>query len=397
MRIAMIGSRGVPASYGGIERHVEEIGARLADRGHEVTVFTRPGYVAPDLHEYRGMRLRSVPAPSSKHMEAFVHSGLAAAAATSSRYDVVHFHAIGPGMFTPVSRYVGRQTVVQTIHGLDHERAKWGRAASTLMRTASWTSQHVPHAVIGCSRDLAAHYARVIGDRAYHVANGVTAPDPATADGSVLAELGLRPQRYIVFVGRLVPEKAPDVLVRAFRRLADPDVALVLVGGSSHTDDYTASLRELAAGDPRVVLPGYVYGARLTALYSSAAAFALPSLLEGLPLTLLEGASYGLPIVASDIPPHREVLHHDALGSRLVPPGDDRALEHALQEVLADQERAQARAADVRSSVLSEYSWDTAAEQTLAVYEEARVRAHATRRARHARHASETQTLTGSR
>lgn len=397
MRIAMIGCRGVPASYGGIERHVEEIGARLVERGHDVTVFTRPGYVPADLHEYRGMELRSVPTPRTKHMEAFVHSGLAAAVATSRRYDVVHFHAIGPGVFAPLSRYVGRQTVVQTIHGLDHERAKWGRAASTLMRAASWTSRHAPHAVIGCSRDLAAHYAQTMGDRAHYVPNGVTCPDLDAADDSVLAELGLAPQQFLVFVGRFVPEKAPDVLIRAFGAIADPEVALVLVGGSSHTDDYTATLQQLAARDSRVVLPGYVYGGRLTALYRHAAAFVLPSLLEGLPLTLLEAASYGLPIVASDIPPHREVLRDDTVGSRFVAPGDERALTRALREVLEARDPARARASEVRASVLSEYSWNTAAERTLAVYEEACGRARAHQRTQHAQHASETRALTGSR
>ena len=393
----MIGCRGVPATYGGIERHVEEIGVRLVERGHAVTVFTRPGYVSRELREHRGMHLRSVPTPSTKHMEAFVHSGLAAAVAVPGRYDIVHFHAIGPGVFTPLSRYVGRQTVVQTIHGLDHERAKWGRAASALMRTASWTSQHVPHAVIGCSRALAARYERVMGDRAHYVPNGVNAPEVGPTDDSMLTELGVHPRRYLLFVGRFVPEKAPDVLVRAFARIADPDVALVLVGGSGHTDDYTATLRELAARDPRVLMPGYVYGARLTALYRNAAAFVLPSKLEGLPLTLLEAASYGLPVVASDIPPHREVVHDDGPGSRLVAPNDEVALTNALQEALIEPEAARHRAEALRSAVLSEYSWDTAAERTLAVYDDARSRAHADRRNRYAERASETCTLSESR
>src|SRR5678815_2659627 len=145
-----------------------------------------------------------------------------------------------------------------------------------------------------------------------HIVNGTpeVTPRPAAA---ITERWGLTRGSYVLSVGRLVPEKAPEHLLAAFADVPG-DTRLVLAGGSSHTDEYVSELHSMAAADPRVIMAGYVFGAELEELYSNAAAFVLPSLLEGLPLTLLEAASYGVPIVVSDIPPHLEVVAHDAPG-----------------------------------------------------------------------------------
>jgi glycosyltransferase involved in cell wall biosynthesis len=183
----------------------------------------------------------------------------------------------------------------------------------------------------------------------------------------ITTRFGLAGGDYLLFVGRLVPEKAPDLLVRAFRRVPG-DVRLVVAGGSSFTDRYTDELAALAAGDERVVLPGYVYGDTLAELYANAAAFVLPSHLEGLPLTVLEAASYGTPVVASAIGPHVEILGADGPGRRLVSPGDEGALAEALQRALEANDKERAGAAELRETVLAEYSWDRAADATEALY-----------------------------
>ncbi len=178
---------------------------------------------------------------------------------------------------------------------------------------------------------------------------------------------GLEAGRYLLFVGRLVPEKAPDLLLRAFRQVQG-DHRLVLAGGSSFTEDYLATLRRLAAEDPRVMLPGYVFGAELATLYRNAAAFVLPSFLEGLPLTLLEAVSYGTPVVASAIAPHVEVLGADRPGGRLVAPGDEEQLARVLTQVLASPDDERSGAASLRDDVLHAYDWDAAAEATEELY-----------------------------
>jgi glycosyltransferase involved in cell wall biosynthesis len=366
LRIAMIGARGVPATFGGIERHVEELGARLVARGHEVTVFCRTNYGRTDPGGHRGMRLRSAPTVGTKHLDAIVHSGISTLGAMAAPFDVLHYHAIGPGMLAVLPRFLSRSGVVLTVHGRDDQRGKWGRGAKAVLGAAGWLSARVPDATIVVGRHLERYYHDAHGRRAVYVPNGVLAARPRPADGT-LARLGLLPGRYLLFVGRLVPEKAPDLLLQAFRRLPG-DHRLVLAGDSSFSDRFTGGLRELAAGDPRVVLPGYVYGAQLQELYSNAAAFVLPSLLEGLPLTLLEAASYGLPVVVSSIPPHLEVLGSAGPGRRLHRPGDGDELLAALAQVLADPRVERAGATGLRDQVLRTYCWDDATERTEAVY-----------------------------
>jgi glycosyltransferase involved in cell wall biosynthesis len=362
----MIGARGVPATFGGIERHVEELGAQLAERGHQVTIFCRSNYGQAGLDRHRGMRLRRLPTVGTKHLDAIVHSGLATAAAMREPFDVLHYHAIGPGMLALAPRYLSRARVVLTVHGRDDQRAKWGPAARAMLGTAAWLSARVPDATVVVGRHLEDYYRQAHGRQAVYVPNGVRAHLPRPPNGA-LTRLGLAPRRYLLFVGRLVPEKAPDLLVRAFGGVPG-DHRLVLAGDSSFTDGYTASLRRLAARDPRVVLAGYVYGAELEELYSNAAGFVLPSLLEGLPLTLLEAAAAGLPVVASAIPPHLEVLGEAGPGRRLVPPGDPDRLLGALQRLLADPSAERSGAAALRDRVLRTYCWDRAAERTEAVY-----------------------------
>ena len=369
-RIAFIGQRGVPATIGGIEHHVEEIGSRLVARGHDVTVFSRSNYTARHLIEHRGMHVRYIPTAPTKHLEALVHSGLSTAAAMApgpNRADILHFHAIGPSVFTPLPRALTRRGVVLTIHGLDYDRDKWGVGARAALRSAGWISAHVPHATITVSRNLADYYLRRYGREAHYIPNGVAAP--VHRPPRVITErFGLHGGDYALFLGRLVPEKAPDLLLRAFRRV-DTAARLVIAGGSSFTDRYVQELEAAAARDSRVLMVGPVRGELLDELYTNAALFVLPSSLEGLALTLLEAASYRLPIVASDIPPNREVLGSDGPGGRLVPSGDEAALAQALATTLGALDDARNGACRLGDRVIAEYDWDEVTDATEAVYE----------------------------
>jgi glycosyltransferase involved in cell wall biosynthesis len=367
LKIAMIGQRGVPASFGGVERHVEELGARLAEQGHEVVVFCRHGYSEDEPTTYRGMELVHVRTVDSKHLESIVASATSTLGTIGRDFDVVHFHAVGPGLFAPFVRLLTRARVVQTIHGLDGERAKWGPLASVLLRFATWLSAKVPHATIVVSKALQEAYRERYGSETEYIANGTPEVEPREAS-AITERWGLTKGSYVLAVGRLVPEKAPEHLLAAFADVPG-DVRLVLAGGSSHTDEYVADLEARAAADPRVIMAGYVYGTVLEELYANAAVFVLSSLLEGLPLTLLEAASYGCSIVASDIPPHLEVIGASGPGARVFPAGDVHQLTKAITEALQappDEERAGAEA--LSELVRRTYSWDTAAAETDAVY-----------------------------
>jgi glycosyltransferase involved in cell wall biosynthesis len=365
LRIAMIGQRGVPATFGGIEHHVEELGARLVERGHEVTVYCRTNYGDDHPAEHRGMLLHHLPTVSSKHLDAIAHSGLATLAAIGSHHDVIHYHAIGPGLAAPLPRMLSRSRVVLTVHGLDDERAKWGKGARSVLRGAQWMSAHVPNATIAVSRSLSDYYATHHHRSAVYIPNGVSRGVGRPPEA--IRHFGLEPGGYVLFVGRFVPEKSPDLLIRAFRDLDGP-LKLVLAGGSAYTDDYATELQRLAAADPRVVFTGYAYGDALEGLYSNAAAFVLPSALEGLPLTLLEAASHGTPVVASDIAPHLEVLGKERAGQRLFASGDPASLTAALERSLSDPARERAGSARFRDRILAGYSWERAVLATESVY-----------------------------
>lgn len=358
----MIGCRGVPATYGGIERHVEEVGARLAGRGHEVTVFTRPGYVGDrSVGEHRGMRTVALATIGTKHLEALSHSALAVLQAVRQRHDVYHFHALGPGLFTSVARAVGRGRVVLTVHGLDSERAKWSPVAAACLRLAEKVAVRSAHGLVVVAPGLVEHYRTTFGIDATFIRNGVTASSSSRSVPSA--------ERVVLFVGRLTPEKGPHLLIEAFRRIDDPDLRLVVVGGSSYTDDFVADLRAAARQDSRIELRGYVYGQDLADLYADARLFVQPSSLEGMPLTVLEASAAGAPLLVSDIDVHRSMLEPLGPGRRLFQAGSADDLEAAMRKALAaDDEDERSSARHFGDEILRRYSWDEVTDEVEQLY-----------------------------
>jgi glycosyltransferase involved in cell wall biosynthesis len=367
LKIAMLGTRGVPASFGGIEHHVEEIGSRLAARGHEVTVYSQSKYLGDArVRDHLGMRVVRVPTLPTKSLEAIAHSAMSTVAAMTRGYDVVHYHAVGPGLVAPLPRYLGRARVVQTIHGLDGDRAKWGRTAQTVLNLATWMSARVPHDTVTVSSALADHYRTRYHRSCSTIVNGVT-PRIARSAEIIRSKYGLEQGGYVLFVGRLVPEKRPDLLIKAFAEL-DTTARLVIVGGSSYTDDYVDELQRLAGRDDRVLMPGYVFGEELDEFFTNARTFVQPSALEGLPLTLLEAMGSGTPVIASDIPPHQEVVGRSRTGARLFSEGDLGSLVEALQFVDKDPDAERRAASFDAPHVARNFDWDTCVDQLEAIY-----------------------------
>jgi len=371
LRVAMVGLRAPWGTEGGVEQAVAALAPRLAASGCEVTVYCRARYntLGPGTHQ--GVRLVDVDTLYTRHLEAIVHTAAALPLALRE-HDLIHLHATGPALLSWVPRLAGRKTVV-TVHGLDWQRDKWGWIASQTLRAGAWASARFPDRVIVVGRHLQDHYRQTYGIETTCIPNGV---DPIGAPPLSAGEVeGLEPGRYLLFVGRLVPEKGLERLVAAWRG-AGASLPLVVVGGWTYSADYVKKLR--AAAPTGVIFTGPRYGIARDALLAHAAAFVYPSRVEGMPLAPLEAMAAGLPVFLSDIAPHREIL----LGE----PGEPtdhiaragpgwRVPEHAWEDALrlaaalGPEARAEAGRAG-RLRVQADFGWDKVALRTLEVYRE---------------------------
>jgi glycosyltransferase involved in cell wall biosynthesis len=367
MRIAYIGIKGLPGSFSGIETHVHELGTRLADRGHDVAAYVRANYTPKSVRRDGGMRLIHRPSIHTKHLDASVHSLIAAVDTLRTDYDIVHFHAIGPAAFSPIAR-ISRARVVTTIHRFDYLSEKWGPIARGCLRTAESVALRASDATVVIAKWLAEHY----WDRGHDVEfipNGVPLPQ-LNPGGSCLDQYDLAIGEYYLFLGRLVPEKRPHWAIQAF---LDANIQrhrkLVITGGSSATESYVRELREMANADPsRIVLTGPLFGQAKDQLLANARAFLLPSALEGLPITLLEAMSYARPCLVSAIPPHTDVIRTEQNGY-LHDPRDreDLTKEFArLDRMRLGELEAVGRVA--RETVAAEFNWEEIVDSTEALY-----------------------------
>lgn len=366
LRVAMVGLRAPWGTEGGVEAAVGQLAPRLADRGVAVTVYCRRRYntLGPGMHH--GVRLVDVDTLYSKHLEAIVHTALAAPRAAAGA-DLVHIHATGPSLLSWVPRLAGRATVV-TLHGLDWQREKWGAAATLVLRAGARSAATFPHKIIAVGAHLRDHYTERYGVTPDLIPNGV-APIPRQPLSESGVQ-GLRERGYLLFVGRLVPEKGLERLMAAYQR-AGAAVPLVIAGGATHMEAYRSHLERIAP--PGVMLVGPRYGAARDALLSHARAFVLPSTLEGFPLAALEAMASGLPVLLSDIPPHRELLAGQPGAGWIVP---DDGWDAALAEVSGLPWAAlETRGARGEAHVAEHYSWDTVADKTLDTYKAALQRA----------------------
>jgi glycosyltransferase involved in cell wall biosynthesis len=376
LSIAMIGLRGIPASYGGVERAVEELSAALVGRGHRVTVFARKAYSDQAITQHRGVDVVHLGQINTKHLEAISHTSVALGAALRSRrFDVIHLHATGPAMLSFVPRLFKVPTVA-TVQGLDWRREKWGPVASGVLRSAARASAVFPNRTIVVSRELQRHYRETFGADTAYIPNGVRL-DLRSAGSPVD---GLTPDGFVLFLGRLVPEKHVHTLISSYRHV-DTDRPLVIAGPDSHSPGYVEELQRLAAGDPRVRLIGARYGDEKTWLLKNALTFVQPSSIEGLPIALLEALGSGRFPIVSDIPENLEPVTlqtSEALGLR-VKVGSEEDLARAISEALRREDRALI-GRTLQKHVLSVYEWERIAAETEDVYRDVIRRAPAAAR-----------------
>lgn len=359
LKIAFIGGRGVIGKYSGIETYYEEVGSRLAGMGHEVTAYCR-SYFTPPMAAHRGVRIVRLPTLRTKHLETLLHTFVSTIHACFSRYDIVSYHTLGPSMFAFIPRLFGKKTVV-TVQGLDWKRGKWEGITRTVLKFCEWTSARLPDKTIVVSRTLLEHYRRQHSSQCVYVPNGTQIRQRRSA--GELRKLGLKPGQYALFLGRFSPEKNCHLLIEAFEQVETP-MKLVLAGGSSHTDDYVARLRQHESD--RIQFSDWIGGDVLEEVLTNAALFVLPSDMEGMSLALLDAMGAGVCALASDVAENREVIGGAGFTFKQ---GDTQDLRRMLELLLSDAALRETAGFRARERVVKFYLWDRVAAEVSAVYE----------------------------
>lgn len=311
MKIVVTGTRGIPGILGGVETHCEQLYPRIAEIGYDVTVIRRKSYAQDTLTEWKGVKLIDIEAPRSKHLETFIHTLRAINKARRLHADILHIHAIGPALLTPYAKLLGMKVVI-THHGPDYDRDKWGKVAKMVLKLGERLGCRYADHIIVISNTIKNHIADRCGrTRNVHLMyNGVTPPEHCSYP-EYFEKIGIEEGKYILAMCRFVPEKNLHHLIQAFVMLKQAGrihqgMKLVLAGDTDFEDEYSLHLKTMAR-ENNVVLPGFVKGRKQHALLDHASCYCLPSSHEGLPIALLEAMSYGIPVVASDIPANLEI------------------------------------------------------------------------------------------
>jgi glycosyltransferase involved in cell wall biosynthesis len=361
-RLCVTGLRGIPGVMGGVETHCEELLPRLAANAPDlqIEVLGRRPYVGDQPHRCHRVNVTPLPAPRDSHLEAIVSTAIAVIYAKQRRARALHIHAIGPAILAPLARALGLK-VVMTHHGDDYNRAKWGRFAKLVLRTGERWGLACSHRVIAVSPSLAFSLARrypAYAKKLRYIPNGAPSlRGGRVVTGDVLSRFGIAAGEFILAVGRLVPEKGFDYLIKAFRK-SGTKRKLVIAGASDHDSPFAQEIMNEA--DEQVVLVGQQSRQVLKVLYENAGLFVLPSLHEGLPIAALEAGRLATPTLLSDIRPNRDVGYSE---EHYFPAGDTNALAEKLSRPSREF------AVDPRE-IESRFDWDEIAQNTLAVYQE---------------------------
>lgn len=366
----MFGQKRIPSREGGVEIVVEELCTRMVALGHNVTCYNRGGhhvsgseYDSKRLKEYKGIRLKTVPTIEKKGLAAVSSSFFAALCCAFGRYDIVHIHAEGPAFFAWLPKLFGKKVIV-TIHGLDWQREKWKSGfGSTFIHQGEKNAVKYADEIIVLSKGVQDYFEKTYGRKTVFIPNGVS--NHIEREPQIIKnEFGLGKDEYILFLGRLVPEKGIKYLIEAFKQV-DTEKKLVIAGGSSDTREFENEMKELAKEDKRILFTGFVQGQELEELYSNAYVYVLPSDLEGMPLSLLEAMSYGNCCLVSDIPECVDVVEDKAL---IFQKSDVNSLYTKLVDICCNSSKVQSFKRTAEEFVCNKYSWNKIVKDTCCLY-----------------------------
>lgn len=371
MKIAMLGHKRIPSREGGVEVVVEELSTRMVSLGHEVTCYNRKGKHAMDknqkqnkCNEYKGVKLKKVLTIDKKGLAAMTSSFFATLKVLFSKAEIVHYHAEGPCAWMWIIKFFSRKRIIATIHGLDWQRAKWGGFATKYIKYGE--KQAVKHAdeIIVLSKNVQDYFKNTYNRETVFIPNGVNKPEVLKAN-IIKEKYNLTKDSYILFLGRMVPEKGIHYLIDAFNSIKT-NKKLVIAGGASDTDTYFHGLKKKSKNNKNIIFTGFVQGKELDELFSNAYIYCLPSDLEGMPLSLLEAMSYGNCCLTSDIPECAMVIQDKGVTFKK---SDTKDLIKKLQELCKDKKEVNKYKKDAQEYILNAFNWDEVVDKTLALYE----------------------------
>lgn len=369
LKIAMIGHKRIPSREGGIEIVVEELSTRMVKLGHQVTCYNRKGhhvsgseYDNDRLSDYKGVKLKPVWTLDKKGLAAMTSSVSASIKAAFGKYDIVHFHAEGPCAMLWLPKLFGKRCIA-TIHGLDHQRSKWGGFASKYIKFGEKVAVKYADEIIVLSNGVQDYFQSTYNRTTRFIPNGVNRP--VIREPQLIKEkFGLEKNSYILFLGRIVPEKGLQYLIEAFKQV-NTHKKLVIAGGASDTNGFMNKIKDMAKEDNRIIFTGFVQGEMLEELYSNAYAYTLPSDLEGMPLSLLEAMSYGNCCLVSDIDECAEVVEDKAV---VFKKSDVDNLIKKLQYLCDNPEQVECYKNAAADFICQKYSWDDVVDRTVDLY-----------------------------
>lgn len=360
MRIDVLGTRGFPGIQGGVERHCERLYPQMGNQS--IRVFRRKPYVKPLQNPYSNITFTDLPSTRVSGFETVLHSLLATVIAMFSSADVVHIHNIGPAMFAPLLRIAGKK-VVLTYHSANYEHDKWNAFAKAILKMSERIALTSANQIIFVNKFQMQRYSESVKRKSTYIPNGIVpvGPSPNT---NFLEQIGVRPKKYILSVGRITPEKGFDLLISAYKRL-NTDIKLVIAGAPDQDSKYLDKLKSIAGNNSNIVFSGFTDGDNLAQLYTNASAYVLASRIEGFPLVLLEAINFDLPLLVSDI----EATHLLKLSAKsYFSSNDGDALFNKLSDFLSEKDKASYKCISEKAS---DYSWESIAQKTIEVYKKA--------------------------
>lgn len=372
MKIAMIGQKRIPSREGGVEIVVEELSTRMAKLGYDVTVYNRGGKHALDknqktknLKQYKNVKIKKVLTIDKKGLAAMTSSFFGTFKILFSKADVVHYHAEGPSAMIPIIKFLSKKRIIVTIHGLDWQRAKWGGFATKYIKFGERMAAKYADEIIVLSENIKKYFKDNYGRDVHFIPNGVNKSTKLKVE-KIKKKYNLSKNSYILFLGRIVPEKGIHYLIDAFNNIKT-DKKLVIAGGASDTNEYYQELKEKSKNNKNIIFTGFVQGKELEELYSNAYIYCLPSDLEGMPLSLLEAMSYGNCCLTSDIDECAEVLENNGITFKKSNVED---LTNKLKKLCSNDKIVKKYKDESQKFILNKYNWNYVVEETLKLYNE---------------------------